>query len=166
MFLKNLYKLWTKEKNGPGQILVELKQWFGDMSLNVILRMIAGKRYFGVNHDVVHEKEARCFQKAARDFFNLLGLFVVSDAIPYLRWLDLGGHEKAMKRTAKEIDNILGEWLEEHKRRRVSGKTKEQDFMDVMLSVTDGADLGGYDPDTVNKARCLVCVLPLLKKRK
>jgi len=159
MFLKSLYKLWTKEKDGSDQILVELKQWFGDMSLNVMLRMIAGKRYFGVNHDVVHEKEARCCQKAVRDFFHFLGLFVVSDAIPYLRWLDLGGHEKVMKRTAKEIDNILTEWLEEHKRKRASGETKEQDFMDVMLSVTDGADLGGYDPDTVNKATCLVCVL-------
>ena len=71
-----------------------------------------------------------------------------------------------MKRTAKEIDRILGEWLEEHKRNRASGETEEQDFMDVMLSVTDGADLGGYDPDTVNKATCLVCVLPLLKMRK
>ena len=92
---------------------------------------------------------------------------MVSDAIPFLGWLDLGGHEKAMKKTAKELDGILGEWLEEHKRRRVSGKTKEQDFMDVMLSVdTDGADLGGYDPDTVNKATCLVCVLSLLKRRK
>nr|POE58003.1 cytochrome p450 82a3 [Quercus suber] len=155
MFLKGLYKLWTKEKDGSGQILVELKQWFGDLSLNVILRMIAGKRYFGVNHDVVQEREARCCQKAVRDFFHFLGLFVVSDAIPDLRWLDLGGHEKAMKRTAKEIDNILREWLEEHKRKRASGETKEQDFMDVMLSVTDGADLGGYDPDTVNKATCL-----------
>nr|POE95705.1 cytochrome p450 82a3 [Quercus suber] len=141
MFLKGLYKLWTKEKDGSSQILVELKQWFGDMSLNVILRMIAGKRYFGVNHDDVHEKEARCCQKA--------------DAVPYLGWLDLGGHEKAMKRTAKQIDHILGEWLEEHKRKRASGETKEQDFMDVMLSATNGADLGGYDPDTVNKATCL-----------
>nr|POE68348.1 cytochrome p450 82a4 [Quercus suber] len=77
-----------------------------------------------------------CCQNAVWDFFNLLGLFVVSDAIPYLRWLDLGGHEKAMERTTKEIDNILGEWLEEHKRKRAFGETKEQDFMDVMLSVT------------------------------
>nr|XP_023924459.1 cytochrome P450 82A3-like [Quercus suber] len=60
-----------------------------------------------------------------------------------------------MKRTAKQIDHILGEWLEEHKRKRASGETKEQDFMDVMLSATNGADLGGYDPDTVNKATCL-----------
>ncbi|KAA3488854.1 Cytochrome P450 [Gossypium australe] len=39
------------------------------------------------------------------------------DAIPFLGFLDLGGHEKAMKETAKELDNIAGEWLEEHKRK-------------------------------------------------
>jgi hypothetical protein len=42
--VEELYKLWSAKKNGSGQILVELKQWFGDMSLNVILRMVAGKR--------------------------------------------------------------------------------------------------------------------------
>ena len=39
-FLKELYKLWTKRKNESGQVLVELKQWFEDLTLNVILRMI------------------------------------------------------------------------------------------------------------------------------
>ncbi|KAF3956633.1 hypothetical protein ACB098_01G037400 [Castanea mollissima] len=113
--MKDLYKLWIKKKNGSGMILVELKQWFGDMNLNVILRMIAAKRYFGTS-DGVNEEEARRCQKAWGDFFHLSGLFVVSDAIPFLGWLDLGGHEKAMKKTAKELDGILREWLEEHKR--------------------------------------------------
>ncbi|KAL4649806.1 hypothetical protein ACB092_01G041200 [Castanea dentata] len=153
--IKDLYKLWIKKKNGSGLILVELKQWFGDMNLNVILRMIAAKRYFGTS-DGVNEEEARRCQKALGDFFHLLGLFVVSDAIPFLGWLDLGGHEKAMKKTAKELDGILGEWLEEHKRKRASSENKgEEDFMDIMLSVLDVAELEGYDVDTINKATCL-----------
>ncbi|KAL0017280.1 hypothetical protein SO802_004349 [Lithocarpus litseifolius] len=154
--IKDLYKLWIKKKNGSGLILVELKQWFRDMNLNVILRMIAGKRYFGTS-DGVNEEEAHRCQKALGDFFRLLGLFVVSDAIPFLGWLDLGGHEEAMKKTVKELDGILGEWLEEHKRKRASSKNKEEeDFMDIMLSVLDGAELEGYDADTINKATCLV----------
>ena len=84
---------------------------------------------------------------------------MVSDAIPYLGWLDWGGHVKAMKRTAKELDNILGEWLEEHKLKRASGEVRDQDFMDVMLSVTDGRDFAGYDADTINKATCLVSLI-------
>jgi hypothetical protein len=115
--LKEVYKLWTKKKNGSGQILVELKQWFGDMSLNVLLRMVAGKRYLGVS-DVVDEEKARRCQMAVGEFFHLVRLFVVSDVIPFLGWLDLGGHEKAMKKIGKELDSILGEWLDEHKRKR------------------------------------------------
>ena len=116
---------------------MELKQWFWDLNLNVILRMISRKRCFGTS-DGVNEEEARRCQNALEEFFHLMGLFVVSDAIPFLGWLDLGGHEKAMKKTAKELDSILGEWLEEHKRRRASSKAKgEQDFMDIMLSILD-----------------------------
>ena len=64
-----------------------------------------------------------------------------------------------MKKTAKELDSIVGEWLEEHKRKdRASGAMArgEQDFMDVMLSVLDGNHLSGYDADTINKATSLV----------
>uniref|UniRef100_A0A2N9FC00 Cytochrome P450 n=1 Tax=Fagus sylvatica TaxID=28930 RepID=A0A2N9FC00_FAGSY len=151
--LKELYTLWTKRKNESGQILVEMKQWFADLTLNVILRMIAGKRYYGDHSDADDKEVARRCQKAMEEFLRYTGLFVVSDAIPCLGWLDIGGHEKAMKKVAKEIDTILEEWLEEHKQKRASGEAKgPQDFMDVMLSVLDGKDLEGFDADTVNKA--------------
>ncbi|XP_059453896.1 cytochrome P450 82A3-like [Corylus avellana] len=159
--LQELYKVWTKKKES-GQILVELKQWFGDMSLNVILRMVAGKRYFSTTAvaDEVHEEESQRIQKLVREFFHYIGMFVVSDTIPCLGWLDLGGHEKAMKKAAKELDGLLGKWLEEHKRKRAAGEDKEdKDFMDVMLSVLDGKDVAGYDADTINKATCLNIIL-------
>ncbi|XP_059434822.1 cytochrome P450 CYP82D47-like [Corylus avellana] len=156
-----LYKLWTAKNNGSGSchISVELKQWFGDMSLNVILRMVAGKRYFSTGA-VDDDGEARRCQKALDEFFHLLGLFVVSDAIPFLGWLDIGGHERAMKKTAKELDGFLGECLEEHKRKRASGGVArgEQDFMDVMLSILDGKPLAGYDADTIIKATSLTMI--------
>ncbi|MBA0693419.1 hypothetical protein Goari_003793 [Gossypium aridum] len=33
--------------------------------------------------------------------------FVLSDALPFLRWLDIGGEEKLMKKTVKELDQAL-----------------------------------------------------------
>ncbi|PQQ13563.1 cytochrome P450 CYP82D47 [Prunus yedoensis var. nudiflora] len=134
MSLKELYTLWTKRKESSGELLVEMKQWFGDLTLNVIFRMVAGKRCF-MNGSLSEEEEARRWQKAMRD------------------WLDLGGQQKAMKKTAKELDSIVTEWLEEHKQKRTKGK--DQDFMDVMLSAIDGADVAGFDADTVIKATCL-----------
>lgn len=154
--VKELYKLWTDKKDGSGHALMEMKQWFSDLTLNVVLRMVAGKRYFGATA-AADEHHARRCQKAFREFFHLMGLFLVGDAIPFLRWLDLGGHEKAMKETGKEMDSLATEWLEEHRQKRASGMaTGQEDFMNVMLSVLDGVDLGGFDADTVNKSTCLV----------
>ncbi|XP_039171545.1 cytochrome P450 82A4-like, partial [Eucalyptus grandis] len=79
------------------------------------------------------------------------------DALPFLRWLDLGGQEKSMKRTAKELDTIISGWLEEHKRinKNLSEKRVDRDSMDVMLSTLNGMDIGGFDPDKIVKATCL-----------
>lgn len=150
-------ELLLRARSSPrdSSVVVEMKKWLGDMNLNVILRMIAGKRYGGVD-----DEEVRKVRRVFREWFRLTGLFVVGDAIPVLAWLDLGGHVKEMKKTAVEMDSVICEWLEEHRRRRrdVSGEseTEQQDFIDVLLSVLDGIDLGGYDADTVNKATCLV----------
>ena len=86
------------------------------------------------------------------------GTFVVLDALPYLRWLDVGGYENSMKKTAKELDHIVGGLLEENKQRKLCGGMKEnQDFMDVLLSiVTDEDEIFSYDADTIIKATCMV----------
>ncbi|XWS21118.1 hypothetical protein CRYUN_Cryun30bG0028000 [Craigia yunnanensis] len=155
--IKELYKLWIKKNVESSHVLVEMKQWFGNLNLNVILRMISGKRFFGAGVGS-EEKEVRRCRKAMREFFRLAGLFVVRDAIPFLGWLDLGGHEKAMKKTAKELDSIMEEWLEEHRKKKesVGDVAKgEQDFIDVLLSVLEGIDLAGFDVNTVTKATAL-----------
>jgi hypothetical protein len=92
-------------------MLVEMKRWFGYTTLNVVCRMILGKRF------EENEGNDEC-QKKLRDLFKLTGTFVVADALPYLRWLDLGGHERAIKETAKELDHVFEGWLEEHKQRK------------------------------------------------
>ena len=58
----------------------------------------------------------------------------MSDAISWLRWLDLGGHEKTMKETAIELDRLAERWLEEHKKNRASGEGNDSAFMALMLS--------------------------------
>ncbi|XP_047959346.1 cytochrome P450 CYP82D47-like [Salvia hispanica] len=132
---------------GSGRALVDMKELFGELSMNVVLGVVAGKRFSGRDE----AEEARRCRRVMRDFFHLAGFFVPADALPYLGWLDLGGHERRMKTTAKELDDIVGEWLVEHRQKGNSGK----DFMDVMISVMEGADLQShYDVDTIIKATC------------
>ena len=80
----------------------------------------------------------------------------MADFLPYLRWLDIGGHEKAMNEVVKEFNSFVEEWLAEHKTKRDSKSGEEEDFMDVMLSICENRDLHGFDADTAIKATCTV----------
>nr|GMD89091.1 cytochrome P450 CYP82D47-like [Ipomoea batatas] len=158
--INELYKVWSAKKNSDssGRVLVEMKKWFGDITFNVFLRMMVGKRCFGTTANSDDEKEGRRCQRVMRDFLYYLGVFVPADALPFLGWLDIGGYEKAMKEVAKEMDSLVDEWLQEHHRKKEAiddGSTGEEDFMDAMLSQIQGIDLNGRDADTVIKSTCM-----------
>ncbi|KAH9607018.1 hypothetical protein KSS87_013793 [Heliosperma pusillum] len=111
-------------KNGEG--LVDMKQWFNDLSLNSSVKLIAGKSL----KDIYQGEKYNKISKALRDFFELAGVFVPADALPFLRCFDIGGYEKTMKKVTKDIDQVAQEWLDEHKRRNNSEKW---DFMDTLI---------------------------------
>ncbi|XP_075651134.1 strychnine-10-hydroxylase-like [Castanea sativa] len=154
--IKEIHKLLVKNN----KVFLEIERWLGYTALNVICRMVVGQRFGKAATKVENDRNDQC-RKALREFMDLSGEFVVSDALPYLRWLDVGGSEKAMKKTAKELDDVAEEWLKAHKQRKISGGVKEhQDFMDVMLSiVTDDDETSNYDVDTIVKATCLALIL-------
>ncbi|KAL8225759.1 hypothetical protein R6Q57_018316 [Mikania cordata] len=85
--INELYLRWTENSNRP--VVVELNKWLEHMMLNIIVMTVAGKRYFGV--DGGGEEAERC-HKAIVEFFRLSGMFVVSDVIPFLWWLDVKGY--------------------------------------------------------------------------
>ncbi|KAH6791444.1 cytochrome P450 [Perilla frutescens var. frutescens] len=153
--LKQLYHMWA---NGE---TVDMKRWFDDLTMNTFVRMIGGKRF----NDGGDQGRSR-HKDLIRDFMYFFGVFVLSDAIPSLGWLDLQGHERSMKRVAKELDDLVGEWLEEHKEKRETTRYKssvdddddehEEDFMDAMLTVMEGEDFPQFEEDTIIKATCLM----------
>nr|BBD34746.1 putative cytochrome P450 [Eschscholzia californica subsp. californica] len=163
--IKQLYKLWVKgtKEEEVKPVLIELKKWVSDLMLNISVRIIVGKRFeFGSNTSGCDE--AVKFQKALRELFRLMGMFVLSDAMPFLGWLDLGGYEKEMKKTARELDFLLEGWLEEHKRKRY-GEIKHEkddeitDFMGVLISILGDGKLHGFDVDVIIKSTCLTLLL-------
>ncbi|XP_057974035.1 cytochrome P450 CYP82D47-like [Malania oleifera] len=160
--VNDIYRRWSGASGsgggGSNAVLVEMSKWFGDINLKVILRMVIGERCLedgGTADDR--------FRMALKEFFRLMGSFVVGDAIPFLRWLDVGGYEKEMKRTAAELDRVMEEWLEERKGKRPVSAEDGDDFMGVMLSVLERDEalsrLSDYGVDTVNKSTCLTLVL-------
>ncbi|KAF3446245.1 hypothetical protein FNV43_RR11424 [Rhamnella rubrinervis] len=159
--IKEIYDLCNDNNNSSRVASVEMRRWFGDTTLNAIMRIVVGKRFLGVTTPSEMEENER-LQKAIRKFFDLAGEFVMSDALPYLRWFDLDGKEKAMKQTAKELDGFMEKWLADHKLKRIYGDEKvENDFMGMMLSLLDQAEKSpdSYGSDTIDKATCLALIL-------
>ncbi|KDO38290.1 hypothetical protein CISIN_1g0485651mg, partial [Citrus sinensis] len=83
--------------------------------------MIVGKECNSVDSEKWKELLTR--------FFEMSGKFVVSDALPFLRRLDIGGDERSMKKIAKELDVVVQGWLEEHKRKRDSQEIKKKKIL-------------------------------------
>jgi hypothetical protein len=86
---------------------------------------------------------------------------LASDAVPLFSWLDLvKGYIGKMKRTARELDCVLGSWVDEHRRIRLnrSISEEEKDFIYVMLSIMDDGNISVDEADTTVKASCLVSI--------
>ncbi|KAG2666509.1 hypothetical protein I3760_15G064900 [Carya illinoinensis] len=157
--IKETYKLLV---NNNKLTLVEMNRWFDKITLNTLFWMVVGKRFPWATTEDEDEGDDLRYQKALKDFFMLAGKFGVSDAFPYLRWLDLGGDKRAMKKIARELDHVLKGLLDEHKQRNLLSEVKNghQDFMDVMLSIVpEIAEISNFDADTITKATCLNLIL-------
>ncbi|KAJ0804859.1 putative cytochrome P450 [Helianthus annuus] len=160
--INELYRRWTENSQQP--VVVELNKWLEHMMLNIVVMMVAGKRYFGAGGGGGGDEAERC-HKAISEFFRLMGIFVVSDAIPFLSWLGLQGYEKEMKKTAKDLDLVLSGWVDEHRQKRKldveHDKDDVKDFIDVMLSLEDEGQLSNmeHDSDTSIKSTCLALIL-------
>ncbi|XP_038714427.1 cytochrome P450 CYP82D47-like [Tripterygium wilfordii] len=147
-------------KNEIGPIKVVISDYFERTTLNIITRMIAGKRYFGsVGGD---DEEAQRVGKIIKGFMYISGAFALSDLIPFLGWLDfMQPTVKYMKRIFKELDSVAESWVEEHKLKRIddADPNNKQDFIDVMLSAIYEDSMSGHSRETIIKATVLNLII-------
>ncbi|KAK9164025.1 hypothetical protein Syun_004927 [Stephania yunnanensis] len=164
-WIKELKEICMK-RSGKGPVLVELDEWFNALTLNIMVRYIAGKRYFG-GAEAFEDDESQRWKKVSRELSYLFGILMVSDAFPILEGIDVQGYERAMKKVNKEMDFFLSRWLEEHRRRKREHSEKankvddqgEQDFIDVMLNTIKDAKIFDHNADTMIKATCMALVV-------
>jgi hypothetical protein len=64
-----------------------MKHWFGDLMLNVFLRMVTRKQSHRGGADC-EEGEVQSFEDFIGDVSYLFGVLVLSDAIPFIGCLD------------------------------------------------------------------------------
>jgi isoflavone 2'-hydroxylase len=94
---------------------VELKSMFLELTFNIIMRMVAGKRYYGYGEDVKDEEEARQFRAIIREIIANGGASNPQEFVPLMRWIDHGGLEKRLTRLAKRMDAFLQGLIDEKK---------------------------------------------------
>ncbi|CAI0421305.1 unnamed protein product [Linum tenue] len=86
---------------------VNLSSKFRGFAFNTMLRMVAGKRYFGYGESDVVDKEAEEFRDLIGEFSAIQGTSTPNDFFPLLRWVDFQGLEKRMKSIMTKLDDFL-----------------------------------------------------------
>ncbi|KAJ4731748.1 cytochrome P450 family 71 polypeptide [Rhynchospora pubera] len=121
--------------------VVMLKDFMSTFSLNVISRMVLGKRYLDKSEGTIVPPEE--FKRMLDELFLLNGVLNIGDLIPWLNFLDLQGYIKRMKTLSKKFDRILEHVLDEHNDRRLHEGENfvARDMVDVLLQLADDPTL-------------------------
>ncbi|XP_050224781.1 cytochrome P450 81Q32-like [Mercurialis annua] len=98
--LQRLHKL-----SGHGFAKVELRPMFFDLTTNIIMRMVAGKRY--------HGDEILQLKMLVKEVIGCTEMTNIGDVFPRLQWLDFGGFRKKLIRLSKKVDSFLQELIDE-----------------------------------------------------
>uniref|UniRef100_A0A2N9EZV5 Cytochrome P450 n=1 Tax=Fagus sylvatica TaxID=28930 RepID=A0A2N9EZV5_FAGSY len=151
--IKDLYLLCKNNEHNHAKVMISER--IERLTFNIITKMIAGKRYFDNAHDG-NDEEAERIGNLIKDFMYISGVPVISDLIPFLGCFDLLGQVKSMKRIGRELDSLIGSWVEEHTMRRLKNEpTDNPDFIDVMLSVIEDDSMFGYTREVLIKAQAV-----------
>ncbi|CAA0832643.1 cytochrome P450- family 81- subfamily D-polypeptide 3 [Striga hermonthica] len=116
----------------PGSA-VDMKTAFFELTMNVVMRMIAGKRYYGEN--VEEAEEARQFREIAKESLRV-STSSTGDFLPVVRWLGLGGGEKELIELQAKRDGFM-QGLVEEGRRRSAGDGKPKTMIQMLLALQE-----------------------------
>ncbi|XP_030443543.1 cytochrome P450 81Q32-like [Syzygium oleosum] len=119
---------WTK---------VEMKTKLSSFTFNIMMRMIAGKRYCG--KDVISE-EATEFRRIMSDSLELQGSANIGDYLPIFQWIDCQGLEKRVIKVAKRMDRFCQYLVDEGRGKMKECTQKDRKMttlIDVMLSLQE-----------------------------
>ncbi|KAB5526634.1 hypothetical protein DKX38_020481 [Salix brachista] len=115
--------------------LVDMKTVFFELTLNIMMRMIAGKRYYGEN--VSDVEEAKRFQAIHAEAFLLSGKTIIGDYIPWIK------SKKMVKRLVEchiKRDNFMQYLIEEQRTKIREGDCcgeKKRNLIQVLLSLQE-----------------------------
>ncbi|KAJ0795320.1 putative isoflavone 2'-hydroxylase [Helianthus annuus] len=120
---------------------VNMKSAFYELTLNIMMRMISGKRYFG--GDIVEvEEEGRRFRKILEEAFSLAGASNFGDYLPILSWFGVKGLEKKLLLLREKKDVFFQGLIEQLREKQVNeeknnNNKKKKTMIEVLLSLQE-----------------------------
>ncbi|KAI3773728.1 hypothetical protein L1987_48258 [Smallanthus sonchifolius] len=133
-----MHKLYLSSSEKP--TVVQVKPMLVDLTLNVVMRMISGKRYYYSRDDVLTEEEkekAHRFQEIVTEIFKVMGATNVGDYLPVLRWLGVSKLEKRLISLQAKRDLFMQELMEELKESmgNCSNGKQKRNMIQMLLSL-------------------------------
>ncbi|XP_044510842.1 cytochrome P450 81Q32-like isoform X2 [Mangifera indica] len=92
--------------------IVDMKTAFFELTLNVIMRMVGGKSYYG---EKVMGAESEEFREIVAETSQLGGASNLVDFLPVIRWTGYGKTEKRMLTLQEKREKFMQSLIEEHK---------------------------------------------------
>ncbi|KAK3412021.1 hypothetical protein EUGRSUZ_I00773 [Eucalyptus grandis] len=107
---------------------VELKTLFSELTFNIMMRMIAAKRYYGEGL-TIDEAEAREARELIKEFVGSNGISYLGDFLPILKLVDYNGVKKRVVELKEKFDAFIQGLINEHRR-----KKGDPELADSMIS--------------------------------
>nr|XP_043637088.1 cytochrome P450 81Q32-like isoform X1 [Erigeron canadensis] len=137
---------------------VEMRSRIQGLSFNIIMRMVANKRYYGTQVDDF--EEANKFKKVIKDVFEISGASNPGDFITFLRWIDFQGYKKRMMKLQHQTNKFTQNLIEEIRSKWAgssSEKRRDKTYIDALLSLQEQNP--EYYTDDIIKGNILTLLL-------
>ncbi|PKI44470.1 hypothetical protein CRG98_035144 [Punica granatum] len=134
--------------------LVELRSKLTELTFNIMMRMVAGKRYFG--DDVVDDEESKEFRSIVKEVVKNGGATNPGEFVPILRWMGYG-FNKRMVGLFRKTDAFLQGLIDEHRRKKIDGSEIKNTMIDHLLSLQESDP--DYYTDQIIKGLIMVMLL-------
>ncbi|KVI06731.1 cytochrome P450 81E8-like [Cynara cardunculus var. scolymus] len=142
-----------------GWSTVNLKSIFHELTLNMMMRMISGKRYFKGGTD---EEEGKQFEEIVKETFLLGSALNLVDHLPILSWLGVKGFEKKLISLQKKRSSFIQDLIEQFRNAKhvepepENNKNKKKTMIEAFLLLQE------TDPDYYTDELIKAFVLNLL----
>ncbi|KAG0488593.1 hypothetical protein HPP92_007404 [Vanilla planifolia] len=145
LFSRKREESWASVRDAVGTTILSLAAKAGapvnvgelvfGLTMNITLRAAFGAQ------SKENEEE---FIAILQEFSKLFGAFNIGDFIPWLKWFDLNGVNKRLRKARSALDAFIDKIIDEHRRNPKEADSADADMVDDMLAFLGTDTQGGY----------------------